>query len=119
MTRVSSRPKVLLTDYAWAELSIERSVLDAVGADLIVADRTDEASLAELAAGNSVSGIMTTWARVTANVIDASPQLRIVARLGIGLDNIDVPAATRLGVMVTNVPDYCLVEVAEHTLALF
>ncbi|HEX3657066.1 MAG TPA: C-terminal binding protein [Pirellulales bacterium] len=114
----SPRPKVLLTDYAWPELSIERSVLEAAGTELVVADRTDEASLAELAARESVAGIMTTWARVTASVIGASPQLRIVARLGIGLDNIDVATATRLGVLVTNVPDYCLIEVAEHTLAL-
>ncbi|HEY5312690.1 MAG TPA: C-terminal binding protein, partial [Pirellulales bacterium] len=113
-----SRPQVLLTDYAWPELSIERGVLEAAGAELVVADRSDEASLAELAARESVAGIMTTWARVTADVIGASPQLRIVARLGIGLDNIDVAAATRLGVIVTNVPDYCLIEVAEHTLAL-
>jgi D-3-phosphoglycerate dehydrogenase len=118
MTPASPRPKVLLTDYAWPELSIERGVLEAAGAELIVADRTDEARLAELAARESVAGMMTNWARITASVIGASPQLRIVARLGIGLDNIDVPAATRMGVVVTNVPDYCLIEVAEHTLAL-
>ena len=61
---------------------------------------------------------MTNWAKVPAEVLEAAPKCRIVARLGIGLDNIDVAAATKLGMVVTNVPDYCLIEVAEHALAL-
>jgi D-3-phosphoglycerate dehydrogenase len=62
--------------------------------------------------------IMTNWAPVTAEVIDAAANCRIIARLGIGLDNIDVRQATERGIPVTNVPDYCLTEVAEHTIAL-
>src|SRR4029079_13099946 len=53
-----------------------------------------------------------------AQVIVASPKCKIVSRLGIGLDNIDVAAATARRITVTNVPDYCLIEVAEHALAL-
>src|SRR4029079_5363937 len=53
-----------------------------------------------------------------AQVIVASPKCKIVSRLGIGLDNIDVTAATENKIIVTNVPDYCLIEVAEHALAL-
>jgi D-3-phosphoglycerate dehydrogenase len=55
---------------------------------------------------------------VPAEVLGAAPKCRIVARFGIGLDNIDVDFATRRGMLVTNVPDYCLEEVAEHALAL-
>ena len=51
-------------------------------------------------------------------MISAAPKCRIVARLGIGLDNIDVATATNRGMVVTNVPDYCLIEVAEHAIAL-
>ena len=51
-------------------------------------------------------------------MIAASPKCRIVSRLGIGLDNIDVAYCTSRGIPVTNVPDYCLIEVAEHALAL-
>ena len=61
---------------------------------------------------------MTNWAKVPAAVIDAARKCRIVSRLGIGLDNIDVAAATAAAILVTNVPDYCLIEVAEHALAL-
>ena len=61
---------------------------------------------------------MTNWVDVRAPVIDAATKCRIISRLGIGLDNIDVWRATERGIPVTNVPDYCLTEVAEHTLAL-
>jgi D-3-phosphoglycerate dehydrogenase len=108
--------RVLMTDYAWPDLEIERSVLSEFDAELIVAPAGDEATLIELVSG--IDAIMTTWAKVTAAVIDAATDCRIVARLGIGLDNIDVRHATARGIPVTNVPDYCLTEVAEHTLAL-
>jgi D-3-phosphoglycerate dehydrogenase / 2-oxoglutarate reductase len=108
--------RVLLTDYAWPDLDIERKSLDEIDAQLVVAEMQDPAALAALAA--DVDAIMTNWAKVPAVVIQAATKCRIVARLGIGLDNIDVAAATAQGMMVTNVPDYCLIEVAEHALAL-
>ncbi len=108
--------KVLLTDYAWPSLEMERQLLGAAGAELLVAEKTDAATLASAAA--DADAIMTTWARVTKDVIAAASKCRIVARLGIGLDNIDVACCTRHGIPVTNVPDYCTIEVAEHALAL-
>jgi D-3-phosphoglycerate dehydrogenase len=111
-----SKFKVLLTDYAWPDLDIERQTLAEVDAELIVAPDGETKTLVSLAA--DADAIMTNWATVPAEVIDAAPQCRIVARLGIGLDNIDVAAATRHGMMVTNIPDYCLIEVSEHALAL-
>jgi D-3-phosphoglycerate dehydrogenase len=108
--------KVLLTDYAWADLDIERQTLAEIDAELVVATGQDADSLAALAA--DVDAIMTNWAKVPAHVIGASPKCRIVSRLGIGLDNIDVRAATERRIIVTNIPDYCLIEVAEHALAL-
>jgi D-3-phosphoglycerate dehydrogenase len=108
--------KVLLTDYAWPDLDIERRILTEADAELILAKQTDAVSLAKLA--TDADAIMTNWARVDEAVLSAAAQCRIVARLGIGLDNIDVGFATRRGMIVTNVPDYCLIEVAEHALAL-
>jgi D-3-phosphoglycerate dehydrogenase len=109
-------PRVLLTDHAWPDVEIERNVLAESGAELVVAERHDAETLATLA--RDVDAIMTCWARVPETVVAAAHRCRIVARMGIGLDNIDVAAATRRGIVVTNVPDYCLTEVAEHTLAL-
>src|SRR4051794_28293979 len=111
-----SRHKVLLTDYAWPDLGIELEVLASYGVELVVAPDRELGTLTKLAA--DVDAIMTNWADVPARLIDSAPKCRIVARLGIGLDNIDVRHATERGIPVTNVPDYCLTEVAEHTLAL-
>ena len=56
--------------------------------------------------------------RVTAEVLDAAPRLKVVARAGIGVDNVDVEAATRRGVMVVNAPQSNTISAAEHTMAL-
>src|SRR5690348_4665827 len=103
------RYKVLLTDYAWPNLDIERAILTEGDAELVVAPQGDVATLSKLAA--DVDAIMTNWAKVPEAVIAASPKCRIVSRLGIGLDNIDVKYATERGIVVTNIPDYCLIEV--------
>ncbi len=60
------------------------------------------------------SAIMTNWAIVSATAIATSPQLKIVARLGVGIDNIAVDEATKRGIWVTNVPDYSVEEVSDH-----
>lgn len=111
-----ARWRVLLTDRAWPDSSIEREILKAVDAEVVESPATDEATLARLAA--DVDAIGTNWAQVTTKVIEQSPRCRIVSRFGIGLDNISVETATKRRIPVTNVPDYCVTEVAEHTLAL-
>ncbi len=56
--------------------------------------------------------------RVTARMLEGARRLRVVARAGVGTDNIDVDAATRRGILVLNTPDSSTVSTAEHTLAL-
>jgi D-3-phosphoglycerate dehydrogenase / 2-oxoglutarate reductase len=111
-----ARFQVLLTDFAWPDLDIERATLGEVDAELIVADATDVTTLARYA--KDADAIIVNWAKVTSDVLAAAKKCRIIARTGIGLDNIDVEFATRRGMLVTNVPDYCIKEVAEHALAL-
>jgi D-3-phosphoglycerate dehydrogenase len=108
--------KVLITDYAWPNLDIEKKILAENGAELVVAPDGQESTLIEHAKG--CRAIMTNWAKTTAKVIAAADRCQIVARLGIGLDNIDVAYCSQHKIPVTNVPDYCLIEVAEHALAL-
>ena len=107
---------VLVTDYTWPSLAIERDVLRAVGAELLVAQHGDEAELIQLAP--QCDAILTNWKQVTAPVLDAARHCLIVSRYGIGVDNIAVDHATQLGIPVTNVPDFCLDEASEHTMAL-
>ncbi len=108
--------RVLITDSPWGNVDIEKSILEAHGIDLISAPDGREATLVAMA--SEVDAIATCWARVTSAVIDAAPQCRGIARMGIGLDNIDVAHATTRGIVVTNVPDYCVSEVADHAMAL-
>jgi D-3-phosphoglycerate dehydrogenase len=110
------RFQVLITDYAWDSLDIERSVLGPLRAELVVAETGEEAELVALAP--QVDAILTNWKRVTPAVLDAAPRCRIVSRYGVGIDNIAVDYATELGILVTNVPDYCVEEVSDHALAL-
>jgi D-3-phosphoglycerate dehydrogenase / 2-oxoglutarate reductase len=56
--------------------------------------------------------------KVTAPVIDAGTRLKVIGRAGVGVDNIDVPAATRRGVLVVNAPDGNTISAAEHTFAM-
>jgi D-3-phosphoglycerate dehydrogenase len=111
-----SRFRVLLTDRAWPDADVERAVLRECDAELVESPATDEATLIGLAA--DVDGIATNWAKVTDAVIRASARCRIVARLGIGIDNIAVDTATELGIPVTNCPDYCVSEVSDHAMGL-
>ena len=55
---------------------------------------------------------------VTAAVLAAGKKLKVVGRAGVGLDNVDIPAATRSGVIVMNTPDGNTISAAEHTVAL-
>jgi len=107
---------VLVTDYTWSSTDPEAAVLAEVGAKLAIAREGTEEEL--LALVRDADAILTCFALVPASVIRAGEKLQVVGRYGIGVDNIAVAEATRLGIPVTNVPAYCLDEVAEHALAL-
>jgi D-3-phosphoglycerate dehydrogenase len=108
--------KVLITDYVWPTTDPEREVLEADGIELVIAPDTSESTLAELA--KDVDAIMFCFAQVTAKVLEAAEKCKIAARYGIGVDNVDIAKATELGIVVTNVPDYCMDEVTDHALAM-
>jgi len=113
---VPASTRVLITDHTWPDVGVETALLEAAGLQVVDAPAPDEATLAALAA--DAVAIMTCFARVTPAVIDNAPDLRVVARYGVGVDNIAVDSASARGIPVTYVPDYCVAEVAEHALAL-
>lgn len=110
--------RVLLTDNIFASLDEFRRGLEPVGLHLEVAPASDEETLAHLA-GSAVA-IVVVYANISERVIAsaASGGCCVIARCGIGYDNIDIAAANRHRVQVTYVPDYCIEEVADHTIAL-
>lgn len=108
--------KILITDYVWSSIEPERQVLAEVGAELIAAETGDVAELQTFAP--MMDGILTCWNPVREPVITAAKKCQVIARYGIGLDNIDVDVATEQGIIVTNVPAYCLDEVSDHAMGL-
>ncbi len=113
---MAARFRVLVTDRAWPDTSVEQQILAKIDAEVVEPASTSEADL--IAAAANVDAIATNWAKVTAAVIRSSGKCQIVARFGIGLDNIAVDAATDLQIPVTNSPDYCVSEVSDHALGL-
>ncbi len=111
---------VLLTDRAWPDDDVEREIVTRAGFQFVSGppEPASAALIEQLVREHQPSAILTCWAPVTRAAIQASPSLQIVTRMGVGLDNIDVDAATDHGVLVTNVPDYCVAEVSDHALAL-
>jgi D-3-phosphoglycerate dehydrogenase len=115
-----STPTVLLTDRAWPDDTVEREVVEAAGFAFVSgpAEPAPAGVIEDLVREHRPAAILTCWAPVSAAAIGASTRLRVVARMGVGLDNIDVAAATDHGVLVTNVPDYCVAEVSDHAVGM-
>jgi D-3-phosphoglycerate dehydrogenase / 2-oxoglutarate reductase len=111
-----SRPLVVVTDAPFPSFESANAVLRDLDAEVtVLPESTPEA----IASGAShADAVMVTYASLSADSINALTGCRIIARMGIGLDNIDVEAATAAGIVVTNVPDYCVDEVSDHALAL-
>ncbi len=113
---MANRAKVVLTDYVWESLDVEKKTLEDL-ADLVALQtkKPDEF----LSHAQDCDALLNTYAGpITAEVMARMPRCRIIARYGIGVDTIDLAAATAAGIIVTNNPTYCIEEVAEHTMAL-
>ena len=108
--------KVLITDYLFKTIEYERKILSEIGAEVIEAQCKTEDEVIEKAKG--VEGLIVECAPLTRKVIELLPRLKVVARYGIGIDVIDLKAASEHKVFVLNVPDYCIDEVSDHALAL-
>jgi D-3-phosphoglycerate dehydrogenase / 2-oxoglutarate reductase len=108
--------KVVLTDYVWESLDVERTTLEDVASLVALRTKTPEEFLPH---AEDCDALLNTYAGpITAAVMARMPRCRIIARYGIGVDTIDLDAATAAGIIVTNNPTYCIEEVAEHTMAL-
>ena len=107
---------VAVTDYVFASLEPEKKVLAPLDVELRAAQCKSEEEIIKLTQG--ADAILNCYAKMTARVIEKLDRCKIIARYGIGVDNVDLAAATRAKIVVTNVPDYCIDEVSDHALAL-
>lgn len=113
LVSASGRPVVLIAD------KLAQSTVDALGDGVEVrwVDGPDRPKLLEAVA--DADGLLVRSAtKVDAEVLAAAPKLKIVGRAGVGLDNVEIPAATERGVMVVNAPTSNIHSAAEHALAL-
>jgi D-3-phosphoglycerate dehydrogenase len=98
------------------DMDVEKSVLSALPHKLVPSHGLESAE--SRAVLREADALMVTLQRVTAEVLDAMPKCKLVSRLGVGLDSIDLKAAEERGVWVANVPDYGIDEVSTHAMAL-
>ena len=113
---MAGKAKVVLTDYVWESLDVEKKTLAGL-ADLVpLQTKKPEEFIAEAA---DCDALLNTYAGpITADVMAKMPKCKIIARYGIGVDTIDLDAATAAGIIVTNNPTYCVEEVADHSMAM-
>jgi len=115
MGSVSKKLKVILTDPKWHDLEYEENQLG----DIAELERHNCKTEEELITNCiDADGLLVTYAPITAKVIKRLKKCKIISVFAIGLDMIDIKAATERGIPVTNVPNYCIEEVCDHTFAL-
>jgi len=107
--------EVIITDSGFPDHEIEREILHGLGAVTRI-DWYDEAMLIEKT--RDADALLVQWATITEEVIRSLRQCKVIVRYGIGVDNVDLNAARRYGIPVCNVPDYCITEVADHTVTM-
>jgi D-3-phosphoglycerate dehydrogenase len=114
---VSTRETVVIADYDFGDVDIERAIVEQAGFELVAAQCKTEDEVIE--AAQDAAAVVAQFATISARVIAGLPACRVIARYGTGVDIVDVEAATRHDVLVTNVPnDWCEDEVADHAMAL-
>ena len=107
--------KVVVSDQVFPSVDVERGLLAEIDAELVVATGDVESVLAS---ASDADAILNTYLPWSAESIARLERCKVIARYGIGFDNVDLKAAADAGIVVTNVPDYSVEEVATHALAL-
>jgi len=107
---------VVVTDLGYPTYRYEREQVEAIGGELVTVDCRTEDEVIEATA--DADGVLNRAVQITARVVENMQKCRVIARYGIGVDNVDVKACTKKGICVANVPDYCWEEVSDQALAL-
>ncbi len=113
----SDRPLVVITDYDFGDISVETEILEAAGAEVVALQAKREEDLFDVAP--HCAAMMNQYAKIGRDTITRMQKCEVIARYGVGVDIVDVGAATDKGILVTNVQNYCTEEVADHAIALW
>ena len=108
--------KVVVIGLGYPTYEYEEELLREIDAELVLSEATAAADVAKAVA--DADAILNRTVDITADTIDAMTRCKVISRYGIGVDNIDIAAATKKGIIIANVPDYCWEEVSDQALAL-
>ena len=108
--------RVVITDCDQGSIEEEKDEFGKIGAELILAQVQEEREL--IRACREADGLLNQYAPLTRRVLENLPNCKVVSRYGVGVDSVDLKAATDLGIIVANVPDYCMDEVADQTVSM-
>jgi D-3-phosphoglycerate dehydrogenase / 2-oxoglutarate reductase len=107
---------IAVTDSPFPSLDPAKAALARVDPELRMAKSASADDI--LAVARDADAILVTYARLPGDLLRQLTRCKAIGRFGLGVDNIDIPAAAELGITVTYVPDYCMHEVSDHAMAL-
>lgn len=116
MPDAPSRFTAVSTDHHRFPIGVEREILAQAGCTLVPAVCKSEEEI--IATCRDAHAILTSRAKFTRRVIEALKEVLVISRYGIGVDTVDIPAATEHGIIVANVPDFCFDQVADTAMSL-
>jgi D-3-phosphoglycerate dehydrogenase len=111
-----SKPVIAVTDSPFPSLDPVKAALAKLDPDIRMAKSGSADDV--LAVARDADAVIVCYAKITADIIGALTRCKVIGRTGLGVDNIDVPAAAARGIAVTYVPDYCIAEVSDHAVAM-
>jgi D-3-phosphoglycerate dehydrogenase len=111
-----SRTLIAVTDSPFPSLDPALAALKRVDPELRMAKSAAADDI--LAVARDADAVLVTYAKLPGELLKQLKRCKVIGRFGLGVDNIDIPAAAQLGITVTYVPDYCLREVSDHAMAL-
>ena len=113
---LNNRARVAVVAAGFPALDCERTVLGSIGADVV--DGRNLRGPEALMCCQKADAIMSDYFAWTAEAIQQLERCRVICQYGVGLDQIDIDAATRAGIVISHTPEYCIDELADHTFAL-
>src|SRR3954462_14966605 len=111
-----SRTLIAVTDSPFPSLDPAKAALKRIDPELRMAKSPSADDI--LAVARDADAILVTYAKLPGELLRQLTRCKAIGRFGLGVDNIDLPAAKELGIAVNYVPDYCLREVSDHAMAL-
>ncbi len=111
-----SKFKVYITDQDFGNIDIEKEILEPINAQVIGLNCKDGKNIIKRA--KDADALIVQYANINQKTINSLPNLKIIARYGVGVDTIDLKSAQKNGIICTNVEDYCTNEVANHNISL-